>query len=98
MRSEWIRVPVVSTLDPRHKLVRFLVDTFDYRGNWTSSSSGGQTTSASKHIHFNDRVEQCITVDVKDDESEDEGIFMPPRHPRKVEHSTIAKLHPPSCI
>ena len=69
--------------------------------NWTSSSSGGQTPSASKHIHFNDRVEQCIAVDVKDDgdstaidddESEDEGLFMKSRHPPKVEHSIIAKL------
>jgi hypothetical protein len=73
----------------------------DYFGNWTSSSSGGQTTSANKHIHFNDRVEQCIAVEVKgdedrtpidDDESEDEGLFMKSRHPPKVEHSIIAKL------
>lgn len=73
----------------------------DYFGaNWTSTSnSGGQTPSASKHIHFNDLVEQCIAVDIKDDdliaiddESEDEGLFMRPRHPPKIEHSTIAKL------
>jgi len=71
------------------------------QGNWTSSSSGGHTPSASKHIHFNDRVEQCIAVDVKDDEdntaiddeSEDEGLFMGPKHyVPKPEHSTIAKL------
>ena len=72
------------------------------QGNWTSSSSGGHTPSASKHIHFNDRVEQCIAVDVKDDEedttaiddeSEDEGLFMRPKHyVPKPEHSTIAKL------
>jgi hypothetical protein len=74
----------------------------DYFGaNWASSGSsgngasngqsGGQTPSASKHIHFNDRVEQCIAVDSNvpdeeedttavddhdDDESEDEGLFM----------------------
>lgn len=72
----------------------------DYFGGiWTSSSSGGQTPSASKHIHFNDRVEQCIAVDIKDDditaideESEDEVLFMRQRHSPKVEHSTIAKL------
>ena len=70
-----------------------------FGGNWTSSSSGGQTPAASKHIHFNDRVEQCIAVDIKDDditaidnESEDEELFMGPRHPPKVEHSTIAIL------
>ena len=76
------------------------------QGNWTSSSSGGQTPAASKHIHFNDRVEQCIAVDVKDDEeenvavedddddeSEDEGLFMMKSKPiSKPEHSTIAKL------
>jgi hypothetical protein len=75
------------------------------QGHWTSSaSSGGQTPSASKHIHFNDRVEQCIAVDVKDeeedntaieDESEDEGIFMmrgSKHYMSKAEHSTIAKL------
>jgi hypothetical protein len=71
-------------------------------GNWTSSaSSGGQTPSA-KHIHFNDRVEQCIAVEIKDDEdstaiegdeSEDEGLFIRSRHyVSKAEHSTIAKL------
>ena len=75
----------------------------DYFGsNWTSSSSGGQTPSASKHIHFNHRVEQYIAVEVKDDEdntaveeedgSEDEGLFMKSKYPPKVEHSTIAKL------
>jgi hypothetical protein len=72
----------------------------DYFGNRTSSSSGGQTPSANKHIHFNDRVEQCIAVDVKDDdstvidddESEDEGLFMKSRHPLKVERSIIARL------
>ena len=82
-----------------------ITNTADYfgQGNWTSSSSGGHTPSASKHIHFNDRVEQCIAVDVKDDEedntaidddeSEDEGLFMGPKHyAPKPEHSTIAKL------
>jgi hypothetical protein len=72
-------------------------------GHWTSSSSGGQTPSTSKHIHFNDRVEQCIAVDVKDDdevvveedESEDEGLFIgKAKHhvPKPEQHSTIAKL------
>jgi hypothetical protein len=73
-------------------------------GHWTSSSSGGQTPSTSKHIHFNDRVEQCIAVDVKyddevavedDDESEDEGLFMgKAKHvvAKPEQHSTIAKL------
>lgn len=77
----------------------------DYFGHgiWTSSSaSGGQTPSAQKHIHFNDRVEQCIAVD-KDDEdavavdedSEEEGLFMmrgSRQYHHKTEHSTIAKL------
>ena len=72
------------------------------QGNWTSSSSGGLTPSASKHIHFNDRVEQCIAVEVKDeeedptatgDESEDEVLFMGPNHyVPKPEHPIIAKL------
>jgi hypothetical protein len=76
------------------------------QGNWTSSaSSGGQSPGASKHIHFNDRVEQCIAVDVKydeeeniaveddDNESEEEGLFMmKSKHMTKPEHSTIAKL------
>ena len=72
-------------------------------GHWTSSSSGGQTPSTSKHIHFNDRVEQCIAVEVKDDyevaveddESEDEGLFMgKAKHsvPKPEQHFTIAKL------
>ena len=72
-----------------------------FGGNWISSSSGGQTPSASKRIHFNDRVEQYISVDIKDyedsaaideSESEDEMLCMKSRHPPKVEHSTIAKL------
>jgi hypothetical protein len=72
-----------------------------FGGNWMSSSSGGQTPSENKHIHFNDRVEQYIAVDIKDyedsttideSESEDEMLCMKSRHPPKVEHSTIAKL------
>ena len=43
-----------------------------------TGSSGGQTPSAtpsaSKHIHFNDRVEQCIAVDVKEDEEDSTAI------------------------
>ena len=76
------------------------------QGHWTSSSSGGQTPSASKHIHFNDRVEQCIAVEVKDeddtvaiddddDESDDDGgLYMMKSKPvpRHDPHSTIAKL------
>jgi hypothetical protein len=72
-----------------------------FGGNWISSASGGQTPSASKHIHFNELVQQCIVVNVKDDEdsaaidsneSEDEALFMKSRHSPKVEHSTIARL------
>jgi hypothetical protein len=70
----------------------------DYFGNhWTTStSSGGQTPSAAKHIHFNNRVEQCIAVDVKEEEedsavvdddstsSDEEGLFiMHSRHQKR---------------
>jgi len=89
---------------PRHTSIVAPART-DYfgTGHWTSSSSGGQTPSTSKHIHFNDRVEQCIAVDVKDDdevaveddESEDEGLFIgKARHvvTKPEQHYTIAKL------
>jgi len=69
------------------------------------SSSGGQSPAASKRIHFNDRVEQCIVIDIQgdedqntamddEDESEDEGLFMmkPRRHVTKSQYSTIGKL------
>jgi hypothetical protein len=57
----------------------------------SSSSSGTQTPSERRHIHFNDKVEQCIAInDVGDDheyhyddnamrdssESEDDGVIM----------------------
>lgn len=67
----------------------------------SSSSSGGQIAlKRSRRIHFNDRVEQRIALDVKDyeenasiDESEDEELFMRPKHyTLKRERSTIAKL------
>lgn len=68
----------------------------------SSASSGSQTSSASKHIHFNNLVEQYIIVEAKydeedspsiDDESEDEGLFMASsRLARASHHSTIAKL------
>jgi len=80
-------------------------DYFGY-GHWTSSSSGGQTPSAgSKHIHFNSRVEQCIAVEVKDEEEDvaiedgsdsddDNGLYMMRSRslPRHDPHSTIAIL------
>lgn len=38
------------------------------------TSSGLQSPSERRHIHFNNEVEQCIAVDSKeDDEAEDEG-------------------------
>ena len=36
--------------------------------HWTASGAG----STKKKIHFNDRVEQCIAVDVKDEDEEDD--------------------------
>ena len=67
-------------------------------GNWPSSASNGD-----QHISFDDRVEQCIAVEVEYDEedstdsddgvSEDEGLSMRSRRfAPKPEHSTIAKL------
>ena len=79
-------------------------------GNWTAISlSGGHTPSAAKHIHFNDCVEQCIAIDLKDEddqdstaideESEEEGLYMRSRSrsPRPSGHRT-PKLEPHSII
>ncbi|KAI9824216.1 MAG: hypothetical protein M1832_002023 [Thelocarpon impressellum] len=45
----------------------------------SASSSGLQTpsTGEKRHIHFNDKVEQCIAVDVKDgdDDDDDDGHY-----------------------
>ena len=72
------------------------------KGIWGSSNSSGVETPSVKHIHFNDRVEQCIAVEIKydadinvieEDDSEDEELFIGGKYyPVKVEHSTIAKL------
>jgi len=76
-------------------------------GYWTAtSSSGAHTPSPAKHIHFNNRVEQCIAIDeddhdstVIDEESEDEGLYMRSgsRSPKSGCHRT-PKLEPHSII
>ena len=76
-------------------------------GNWTAtSSSGAHTPSPAKHIHFNNRVEQCIAIDEDDhdstaidEESEDEGLYMRSgsRSSRSGCHGT-PKLEPHSII
>jgi len=68
----------------------------------SSASNGSQIPSTCKHIHFNDRVEQCIAVEaqddeggsqVTDDESKNEWLFMGSSRPIPKPHrSTIAKL------
>jgi hypothetical protein len=83
-------------------------------GNWSNSGNGGQTLSASKRIHFNDRVEQCIAIDVKDDEdftiieeeSEEEGLYMGSHcsstvggnRAPKVEHHSIIAKLPATTL
>jgi hypothetical protein len=77
------------------------------QGHWTTPSSGLETpSSTAKHIHFNDRVEQYIAVDVKDEEEDDTvavddedsdddaGLYMMRSRSlsRHDPHSTIAKL------
>jgi len=59
----------------------------------TASASGrNQTSSASIHIHFNERVERCIGV-VMDDESDYQRLFIrSSRHVPKLQCSTIVKL------
>ena len=43
-----------------------------------SSSSGAQTPSERRHIHFSEKVEQCIAINEDADEQEDDGdIGMP---------------------
>lgn len=65
------------------------------------SSSGIQTPCTKRHIHFNNKVEQCIAIDEEsndrplyfsavhddDDSSEDEMLIMKP-----VKHATKAKI------
>jgi hypothetical protein len=77
-------------------------------GNWTDSSTGSHTPSAVKHIHFNDRVEQCIAIDLKeedevdstaiDDESEDEDLYMGSRRGSSASVHRMAKVEPHSII
>lgn len=45
----------------------------------SASSSGLQTpgTGERRHIHFNDKVEQCIAVDIKDGEDEEDDTMNP---------------------
>ncbi|KAG8530756.1 uncharacterized protein KY384_004113 [Bacidia gigantensis] len=71
----------------------------------STSTSGDQTPSMRRHIHFNDRVEQCIAIncdhedhagpdvpfDDSDESSEDEFLTMQP-----VQTSTKAKISRPS--
>lgn len=46
----------------------------------STSSSGIVSPSAErKHIHFNEQVEQCIAVDAKGDDEDDNGNAMPAR-------------------
>lgn len=67
----------------------------------SSSSSGLQTPGERRHIHFNDKVEQCIAINkdiddheddysaIQDDDSSDDGIIMmKPVHgkERKLSH------------
>lgn len=42
-----------------------------------SSSSVESPSVERKHIHFNEQVEQCIAVDIKGDDSDDEGDSYP---------------------
>jgi hypothetical protein len=77
------------------------MDCFDRRF-WTPSSNI-PGPPATKHIHFNHRVEQCIAVSIKedkednavsDDGSEEDALsMMRSKHSHsKPEHSTIARL------
>ncbi|KAJ5742132.1 hypothetical protein N7533_011541 [Penicillium manginii] len=60
--------------------------TYSLGGTLTTSSSGMTSPSERRHIHFNDEVEQCIAVDVKesdegwpavdDESSSDDGVVM----------------------
>ncbi|KAF2460006.1 hypothetical protein BDY21DRAFT_361872 [Lineolata rhizophorae] len=48
-------------------------ETTDYFSSTSASTSGLQSPSEKRHIRFDDKVEQCIAVDVKEgDEDEDE--------------------------
>ncbi|KAJ5963132.1 hypothetical protein N7481_013437 [Penicillium waksmanii] len=60
--------------------------TYSLGGTLTTSSSGMTSPSERRHIHFNDEVEQCIAVDIKegdgdwpavdDESSSDDGVIM----------------------
>ena len=71
----------------------------------STSTSGLQTPSTSRHIHFNDKVEQCIAINKDNDDhfghvcafqededsSDDDLLMMKP-----VKHATKAKISRPS--
>ncbi|KAI5817117.1 hypothetical protein BZA77DRAFT_42679 [Pyronema omphalodes] len=54
---------------PRSRM-NSVVDTLDQSS--TLSSTGCQSPSQKKHIHFNDRVQQCIAVETDDDDNYDD--------------------------
>lgn len=82
----WTRPPFTRSntdLDQIHH--RTGSSTYSLGGTLTTSSSSGMTSpSERRRIHFNDEVEQCIAVDVKegegwpaiDEESSDDGVVM----------------------
>jgi len=86
----WVRPPLVrSNTDLDHIHHRRGSSTYSMGDTLTTPSSSGLTSpSERRHIHFNDKVEQCIAVDVKegdeddwpftfdDESSSDDGLFM----------------------
>ncbi|KAJ5212744.1 uncharacterized protein N7498_004390 [Penicillium cinerascens] len=71
--SGWARPPLVrSNTDLDHIHHRTGSSTYSMGGTLTTPSSSGLTSpSERRHIHFNDKVEQCIAVDLKEADEED---------------------------
>lgn len=68
----WARPPLVrSNTDLDHIHHRTGSSTYSMGDTLTTASSSGLTSpSERRHIHFNNEVEQCIAVDIKDGEEE----------------------------
>lgn len=84
----WARPPLVrSNTDLDHLHHRTGSSTYSLGGTLTTATSSGLTSpSERRHIHFNNEVEQCIAVDIKEgdewaatfeeESSSDDGVVM----------------------
>ena len=96
-----------ASTEPETPLTR--TTTYPGSSDPSTSSSGLQTPSTKRHIHFNDKVEQCIAINKGHEDHEDHHCFFNTVQDseddssddgllmmKPVKHSTKAKISQPS--